>query len=211
MVSAEQLYRLCQTADPRIVDGIVKTAPAVFEKYSVNSARRWQHIIAQIAHESAGLTTTEENLNYSALRLTEVWETRFPTLTRAMPYAHNPKKLACYVYGNRLGNSGPEDGWLYRGQGLIQTTGRDNYAALARFCHCTLDQMQAKLSDPGSALECAVAQLSRMGLYRYADKDDIIGATKLIRGTSATTVADKRDLAARIALLTKAKRLFPQL
>ncbi len=68
-----------------------------------------------------------EDLNYSAARLTEVWPSRFPTIASAKPFARNPRKLANKVYGGRMGNAAPDDGWLYRGRGLPQITGKENY------------------------------------------------------------------------------------
>lgn len=85
-------------------------------------------ILAEAYHETGGaMQPVSENLNYSAKRLTEVWPSRFPTLAAAQPYANNPRKLANRVYGGRLGNAGPDDGWLYRGRGLAQITGKANY------------------------------------------------------------------------------------
>lgn len=86
-------------------------------------------IMAEAWHETGGsMEPITENLNYSAKRLTEVWPSRFPTLASAQPYANNPQKLANKVYGGRLGNTGPNDGWLYAGRGLSQITGKSNYA-----------------------------------------------------------------------------------
>lgn len=91
---------------------------------------RWLAYIIATAHHETGdrFAPVEENLNYSAKRLTEVWPSRFPSIASATPYANNPQKLANKVYGGRLGNTGPDDGWRYRGRGLVQITGRDNYA-----------------------------------------------------------------------------------
>lgn len=86
-------------------------------------------ILAEAHHETGGqMQPVSENLNYSANRLTEVWPSRFPTLAAAQPFANNPRRLANKVYGGRLGNTGPDDGWLYRGRGLAQVTGKTNYA-----------------------------------------------------------------------------------
>lgn len=92
--------------------------------------------IAQMEHESQGLTRWRENLNYSAKRLTQVWPNRFPTLAAAAPYAHNPAALAERAYGGRMGNipasksglSVPEaDAFRYCGRSPFQLTGRDQY------------------------------------------------------------------------------------
>jgi len=85
-------------------------------------------VLAESHHETGGaMQPLEENLNYSAKRLTQVWPSRFPTLAAAAPYASNPRKLANKVYGGRLGNTAVDDGWLYRGRGLAQITGKANY------------------------------------------------------------------------------------
>lgn len=86
-------------------------------------------MLAEAYHETGGaMQPIEENLNYSAKRLMQLWPARFPTLARAEPYANSPRKLANRIYGGRLGNVGADDGWLYRGRGLAQITGRTNYA-----------------------------------------------------------------------------------
>lgn len=89
-------------------------------------------LLAQVGHESADLNRLEENMNYSATRLMQVWPKRFPTLEAARPYANNPVALANHTYGGRLGNTMKGDGWKYRGQGPIQYTGRYNFAELQR-------------------------------------------------------------------------------
>lgn len=90
--------------------------------------------LAQLAHESSGLTRFEEGLNYSAQRLVAVFPRRFPTLGDAQPYARNPMALANKVYANRMGNGPPEsgDGYKFRGRGPIQLTGRQNYTRCSR-------------------------------------------------------------------------------
>ncbi len=92
------------------------------------SAQHLAAVLAESHHETGGaMQPLEENLNYSAKRLTQVWPSRFPTLAAATLYANNPRRLANKVYGGRLGNAGPDDGWLYRGRGLAQITGKANY------------------------------------------------------------------------------------
>lgn len=86
--------------------------------------------LGQVLHESGMLRKLEEDLSYSPERLMAVWPKRFPTLADARPYAFNPPKLAGKVYGSRLGNTEPGDGFKYRGSGLIMVTGRSNFQAL---------------------------------------------------------------------------------
>jgi len=87
--------------------------------------------LGQVLHESGRLEHLEEGLYYSTPeRIQAVWPSRFPTVDDARPYARNPEALANKVYGGRMGNVNPGDGWRYRGSGLIQCTGSDNLRAL---------------------------------------------------------------------------------
>ncbi len=115
------------------------------------------NFLGQVLHESSMLERLQENLNYSAQRLMQVWPRRFPTLASAQPYARNPRALANRVYGGRMGNDGPDDGWLYRGRGLIQVTGKDNYRALEHATGLPLLDEPDLLLDQEQALRASVA------------------------------------------------------
>lgn len=115
----------------KLTQAQVEGMEAIFNEWDKagHSDPRWLAYILATAHHETGarFAPVEENLNYSAKRLTQVWPTRFPTIAAAAPYANNPQKLANKVYGGRMGNTGPEDGWRYRGRSLVQITGKDNY------------------------------------------------------------------------------------
>lgn len=113
--------------------------------------------LGQILHESDGLTRLEENLSYSAERMTVVWPNRFPTKADAQPYARNPEALANKVYGGRIGNTDPGDGWKYRGRGPLQVTGRDNYRSVGGIVGQDLETMPELLEQPRFALEACIA------------------------------------------------------
>lgn len=100
-------------------------------KYKINTPLRLAHFLAQCHHESAGFNVVEENLNYSAEGLIRTFKKYF-TKEQADEYAHDEARIASRVYANRMGNGDEEsqEGWLYRGRGYIQLTGKDNYAAL---------------------------------------------------------------------------------
>lgn len=104
------------------------------------------YILATAFHETGGkMAPVEENLNYTATRIKQVWPSRFATVKAAKPYERNPRKLANAVYGGRMGNAGPDDGWRYRGRGLAQITGKTNYAKFGL------------AADPDKALELGAA------------------------------------------------------
>lgn len=93
------------------------------------SVRHLAAVLAEAYHETGGkMQPVTENLTYStAARIRAVWPSRFPSVASAEPFVRNPQKLANKVYGGRLGNIGADDGWRFRGRGLAQITGRENY------------------------------------------------------------------------------------
>lgn len=101
----------------------------------IDTAEEWAHWLGQLSHESAGFQILEENLNYSAKRLRQVWPRRFPTDAAAQTVAGDPQALANMVYNGRMGNrKDSNDGWHFRGRGPKQLTGRDNYTAFNAWC-----------------------------------------------------------------------------
>jgi putative chitinase len=139
--------------------------------------------LAQVGHESAGLTATKENLNYKAEQLSRV----FPKYFRdhdPHDYARQPEKIANLVYSNRMGNGDEDsgDGYKYRGRGLIQLTGHDNYKHFADSMGMDLDEAVSYLEGPeGAAMSAAWFWNSRK-LNAVADQGDVVHATKLING-----------------------------
>jgi putative chitinase len=112
--------------------------PGTFKRaatfYKLSSARA-AHFFAQTAHESGGFKTFSENLNYSAKGLRNTFRKYFPNDALARAYERKPQKIANRVYANRMGNGDEAsgDGWLYRGRGALQLTGKDNYRAFANY------------------------------------------------------------------------------
>jgi len=140
-------------------------------RFDISNARRAAAFLAQIAHESNGLRSLSENLNYSAAGLMNTWPNRFPTVAVAQQYARNPEKIANYVYALRLGNGDEDsgDGWRYRGRGLIQLTGRGNYRAAGTALGLPLENDPDQLAQPGAATLSAAWFWKSHGLNELAD------------------------------------------
>ena len=151
-----------------------------FEKYEINTPKRQACFIGQCMHESGGFKILQENLNYSALSLMRTWPSRFPDLETADKYAHNPQMIASKVYLGRMGNTTPEEAGMYIGRGLIQLTGKENYA------NCGLGLGVDLLGHPDWLATPKYAALSA-GWYWHKKNlnalvDDIETMTKRING-----------------------------
>lgn len=197
------LTAIAPSADPAIVRMVSDHADDVLPRYGLTLLAAVQDFLTHLCVESWYFTNLTENLNYRAQRLVEVWPSRFPTVGAAMPYAHNPRALANKVYGGRMGNTQPDDGWTFAGKGLIQTTGRANVEALARYMRISVPQACADLTDPDHALECAAATYQRLGCISPALHGDLEGTIRHIRGTCT-----KDDLHERGAVLAKLKKVL---
>lgn len=183
MLDALTLRRLWPRAPQPIIDAVSAHAPAVFAKYGLGSRLRVVHFMAQISHESGGGTITAENLNYaSAERIAAVWPRRF-TPASAAPYAHNPQKLADAVYNGRMGNApGSEDGFNYRGRGLLQITGRDSYREIGALIGLPLEARPDLAFAPSVALEIAAAEFCKLGCLPFCDADNVEAVTRRVNG-----------------------------
>ncbi|WP_439596477.1 glycoside hydrolase family 19 protein [Falsiroseomonas sp.] len=149
---------------------------------SIDTPLRLAAFLANVLHETGGFRRLAEDLFYSEKRLTEVWPSRFPTLASARPYARNPEALGEKTYGGRLGNKKPGDGYRYRGRGLMQTTGRNNYAALSAAIARDVVADPDWLLTPEGAVESATRFWAQAGCNRMADVRDIRGVRRRING-----------------------------
>ncbi|WP_256078370.1 glycoside hydrolase family 19 protein [Massilia sp. YIM B04103] len=140
---------------------------------SITTARRQAAFLAQILLESGQLKHLEEDLVYKhPAQLCAVWPKRFASEVAAIPFCNNEQALANLVYANRMGNgdAASGDGWKYRGRGLIQLTGRDNYA---RFSSATgFDALNNPdfLQHPVGAALSAAWFWQAQGLNELADQ-----------------------------------------
>lgn len=140
--------------------------------------------IAQIGHESGEFQHIVENLNYSAQGLRTTFPKYYGSVKAAQPHARQPAKIANYVYQNRMGN-GPEasgDGWKFRGRGLIQITGRNNYTALAKAIGKSLDETIKYLETPDGAVVSAAWFWKVNGLRALSNPSEFTALTKRING-----------------------------
>jgi putative chitinase len=185
LVTETQLRKLFPGAKDATVKAFAAKSKALFKEFGLSDkAIRKEYFLAQIAHETGGLTRSVENLNYSAQRLTEIWPTRFATLVSAQPYAANPEKLANFVYANRMGNGPPEsgDGYRYRGRGYIQITGKDGYRQTGLRAGIDLVAKPERAIETDYALRVACAFWKWKELNPLCDQRKFEEVTKRING-----------------------------
>jgi putative chitinase len=162
----------------------------VLPKYGINTERRMAHFISQCAHESNNFRSLEENLNYSEKALNAVFGRYFGaggTKRNAAEYARNPEMIANYVYMDefrkyKMGNVNEGDGWLFRGRGLKQLTGRENYTRFGDSLNMSAEEAAAYVATPAGAVESACWFWDTNNLNNIADTDDVVKMTKKING-----------------------------
>lgn len=183
MISAAQVAALFPRAAPDHQAAVIARGPALFDKLGIKGLRL-HFLLAQLGHESAGLTRVEEGLNYSAARLVAVFPSRFPNVAAAAPFANNPQKLANSIYGGRLGN-GPAasgDGFRFRGRGYIQITGRENYAKIGAIAGVDIIADPDAAASADHALEIACGYWTSRKINAIADTGDFVAVTRAING-----------------------------
>ena len=160
----------------------------ILPKYGITTERRVAHFVSQCAHESNNFRTLEENLNYREETLLKIFGRYFgPGKRNAAEYAKNPEKLANYVYmdefrKSKMGNTQPGDGWRFRGRGLKQLTGRDNYTRFGASVGMSAEQAAEYVATEKGAIESACWFWDANKLNSLADGDDVTAMTKRING-----------------------------
>jgi putative chitinase len=152
--------------------------------YDINTPERIAAFVAQCAHESGNFKFIKENLNYRWQSLRKVFPKYFPTDDLAMQYERKPEMIANRVYASRMGNGNEAsgDGWKYRGRGLIQLTGRNNYEAFAESLEISVDEAVEYLNTFEGASQSACWFWETNKLNRWADAKDIKELTRRING-----------------------------
>ena len=174
---------------------------AAFAKYDISTPARQAFFMGQCMHESNDFKTLEENLNYRPETLMKVWPSRFPDMATAIKYAHQPQLLANKVYAGRLGNSQENDGYAYRGRGIIQLTGRELYDNCGKAIGVDLINQPNLLAQPNCAALSAGWFWNKKGLNALADAQDLETMTKRINGGLLGLDARKVKIAKAISVL----------
>lgn len=145
-------------AQARIVSAIGPVFAGVLNGYAINTPLRVAHFMGQVTHECAGFRTTEEFASGAA-----------------------------YEGRKDLGNTQPGDGKKYKGRGLIQLTGRDNYKRIGAALGLALEDNPELAADPVISLRIACEYWKSRNINAQADKDDLIAVSVLVNGRNKKT------------------------
>lgn len=171
------------TMDGSFGPATLKAATDYFKFSTFRSA----HFFGQCAHETGQFTTFVENLNYSSKSLQSTFGSYFPG-NLADLYARQPEKIASRVYANRMGNGdeASREGWLFRGRGAIELTGKSNYEAFSTYVQNSEIMSNPDLIETEYAFESAIYFFQKWGLWSICDRgvtdDTILQLTKRING-----------------------------
>ena len=213
--TAQQLLQILSNAG-QVAGVFVPVLNTVMGRYQIVGTKRIAAFIAQVGHESGHLARLVENLNYSADGLANTWPSRYgepdgkggyvkvqvagkarnKPNTLALSADRKPEQIANMAYGNRMGNAAPGDGWKYRGRGLIQITGKNNYRACGEALRLDLIAKPELLEKPQHACVSAAWFWATIGLNTLADAGSFDAITQRVNG-GQTGAADRQTLYAR--------------
>lgn len=165
-------------------------------QFNITTPERIAAFLSQCAVETGGWKYFEENMNYTAKRMIQVWPNIFNEQL-ARQCDHNPQMVANNAYANRMGNGdvASGDGWKFRGRGPIHLTGRDNYTAFSKDINVAkiLDIPDLLVADKNISILSALWFWDKNKLNVYADTKDIVKLTKRVNGGS-NALAERKAL-----------------
>lgn len=188
----EVLKQLAPKAKDSYLEAI-RQGESLFEEHGITTPLRMAHFLAQALHETGGFSVLRENMNYSAQRMVEIFgvhrHSARVTQSEAATLEGRPEAIAERVYGlgnptkaDELGNTKPGDGFRYRGNGVLQTTGRRNHRRMGNACGIDFEGNPELVTAPEYALLPALHEWSEGSLNFFADRNDLRTITRRING-----------------------------
>ena len=152
----------------------------------ITAPKEIANFIAQISHESANLTRVDEGFRYTRgidqIPVKSAHREGDVVLEAARKEALDgkPERLAELMYGGRMGNNEPGDGFKYHGRGYMQLTGKDNYRAMGALIGVDLVANPELAASPENAAKIAL-EFWKANVPENA-REDVTKATKAING-----------------------------
>lgn len=214
-VTKAQLLSLAPGAVPAYLQTF-ENADEVLAKYKINdNALRVAHFLAQVLHETGGFKIMFESLNYTPQALISLFSRARISVDDANKYGRtdqhpaDERMIGNTIYGGawglkNLGNNAPDDGYNFRGTGLLQMTGRGSRTTIGTKLGVDLVNVPGNGADPQYLLSIACEEWNEKGCNPFADQDDVVKITKKING-------GVNGLDSRKAWLVKTKATWPEI
>jgi predicted chitinase len=198
MIDNADLSAALKVVAPRVNTNIwVPALSPSFLKFDLTTDRRVAAAVGQFLVEAGdSFQELAEDLDYtSATRIAEVYPNEFSTAEDAEPFVRRPEALANRVYANKLGNRGEAsgDGWRFRGRGLIQITGRDDYTEFGSTLGMTPEEAAAYCEQPVGAAMSGCWYLASRGCLVRADHWLISDITSSVNGAAMVGAEQRRE------------------
>lgn len=188
----EALRRVAPSAHNNYLEAIRQGGP-LFEQHGLKTPLRMAHFLAQAMQETGSFKILRESMDYRAPRIMQIFgvghHSAKITAAEAATLAHNESALSERVYGlgnprkaRELGNTEPGDGFRYRGNGILQTTGRGKHRIMGQACGLDFEGNPSLVTAPEHALKPALQEWTEGDLNKAADRNDIRTITKTING-----------------------------
>lgn len=193
MITAQAITRIAPAA-AQYADELVKQMKAAG---IMDNVKRASMFLGQIHVETGGFRTNVESLNYAYdspmmrnfIRWGRISDADAKKFGRTADHPAHQNALANILYGGEfgrknLGNTQPGDGWKFRGRGLKQLTGRDNYRRFSRawLGDESLLENPDRVGNPDGAVASAIWFWKANGLNEIADKGSVDAVTKVVNG-----------------------------
>ncbi|HMV84216.1 MAG TPA: peptidoglycan-binding protein [Blastocatellia bacterium] len=192
LTAIDAIRRIAPDAKSNYLEAI-RGGDELFRAAGLTTPLRMAHFLAQALHETGGFVVLRESMNYRASRLIEIFgvgrHSAAVTGAEAAELAGKPEAIAERVYGlgnprkaRELGNTSPGDGFRYRGNGILQTTGRGNHKQTGQACGVDFEGNPDLVTVPEHALKPALHEWTSGNLNLFADRNDIRTITRKING-----------------------------
>jgi putative chitinase len=191
----------------------IRQGGPLFEKHGITTPLRMSHFLAQAMTETGGFRVLRESMSYSVPRMLQIFgvghHSAKITAAEAPSLANNERALSERVYGlgnpkkaKELGNTTAGDGFRYRGNGVLQTTGRGAHKRMAEAFGLDFENNPDLVTAPEHCLKPALKEWSDNNLNNFADKNDILTITKRING-GLNGLEDRKKFFAKLLPLLK--------
>lgn len=177
-------------------DGVIgnNTLKKISEVLGIKSKEHLAHFLGQVHLETGGFHFGRESMDYTPQALLKRFKGRITEkeawkFGRTSNQPADQKNIANIVYGGEwgkkiLGNTSPMDGWLYRGNGAIQLTGRHNHQEFANYIQLPTLMQNPDLVMQRYYFQSGVFFFNKRKLWRYCNEVTKEAVTKVSKAVN---------------------------